>query len=480
MKFGIREQLVLLVTGPIVLVSLSIGAFLVSYQIGSITNNLDTRASELMQDLIRSSELSFYSGDTTSLKVLGDQTLVKMDVLAVEFLGASKEVLVRSGIPEESYERTTQYKAAVYQPKGVTVEPFAEQQASSVPGQPLGYVVLTLSLENKTHLTGSIIQRGVLITFLLVIVGGGFGFWIGYRISARLGNITAAVAKLHKGEYRTRCREDAVGEMKALQEGINKMAETIEKNEINLREKIAYSTGALKITVHELREKNKQLLNAKAKAVKHERERVIVEERERIMQDMHDGIGGQLVASLAIVENYENSGVDVERAYEQIRGLLRDCLDDLRMVIDSLDNSTDKLAVMLGMFRHRMQKRIEAAGIKLKWDIASLPDYLAFSPHENLHILRIIQEAITNVIKHANATSLMFSAVLIKNEVRISICDNGTSGKPGNNKGRGVANMKRRATELSGHLTISQLESGRQIELFLPVKQDLVLVKETA
>ncbi len=482
MTLGIRTQLVLLITASIVLVAVAIGTLFISFQLGSINRDLDNRASELTQELIHASEYYLFVGEVQELQNLATRMLEKLDVVSVEFLDKDKNTLASSSIKDVPNE-ISRYTSGVYS-DAIEVNPLNDKKRSD--GILLGYVLLTLSIDDKAALTKPIMRRGIVITFFLVVIGAGVGLWLGYKTSSRLENIKLAVAKLSKGNMQARCREDGTGELLRLQQGINAMAETIEKNESTLKERVAYSTSALKITVHELREKNKQLLVAnrqlqlaREEAVQHEREKVLVEERERIMQDMHDGIGGQLVASLAIVENYQNQGIDIGLAYEEIRGLLKDCLDDLRLVIDSLDNSTDKLAVLLGMFRHRTQKRIEAAGVKLKWDIVSLPDSIAFSPHENLHILRIIQEAFTNVIKHANASTLTFSVILEKNEVKICILDNGRSASESKN-GRGVTNMRRRAEELKGRVNILQGDSGRRVELYIPVKKKLVAVKESA
>ena len=479
---GIRTQLVLLITASIVFVAVAIGTLFISFQLGSINNDLDNRASELTQELIHASEYYLFVGEVQELQNLSTRMLEKLDVVSVEFRDKDKNIIASSSIKDVPNE-ISQYTSAVYS-DAIEVSPTEEGKGSE--GILLGYVLVTLSIDDKSRLTRPIMRRGIVITFFLVMFGAGVGLWLGYKTSSRLENIKLAVSKLSKGDMQARCREDGNGELLQLQKGINAMAETIEKNESTLKERVAYSTSALKITVHELREKNKQLLVAnkqlqlaREEAVKHERERVLVEERERIMQDMHDGIGGQLVASLAIVENYQHNDIDIGMAYEEIRGLLKDCLDDLRLVIDSLDNSTDKLAVLLGMFRHRTQKRIEAAGVKLKWDIVSLPDFIAFSPHENLHILRIIQEAFTNVIKHANASTLTFSVGIEKNEVKICILDNG-SGSNESKKGRGVTNMRRRAEELNGRINILQGENGRRVELFIPINKKLVVVKESA
>ena len=69
------------------------------------------------------------------------------------------------------------------------------------------------------------------------------------------------------------------------------------------------------------------------------------------MADMHDGIGGQLISKLSLVENGEASK-------EQVAAALRECIDDLRLAIDSLEPAGDDLLPVLGNLRYRLEPRL--------------------------------------------------------------------------------------------------------------------------
>ena len=127
--------------------------------------------------------------------------------------------------------------------------------------------------------------------------------------------------------------------------------------------------------------------------------RAVAEERERIMRDMHDGMGGQLVSTLAMVESGRGSARAVADA-------LRDALDDLRLVIDSLDPVEGDLGAALGQVRHRLEPRLERNGIRFDWRVLDLPAVSDLGPERVLQVLRIVQEAIANVVKHASASTV--------------------------------------------------------------------------
>ncbi len=129
-----------------------------------------------------------------------------------------------------------------------------------------------------------------------------------------------------------------------------------------------------------------------------ERERAAQSERQRIMQDMHDGLGSQLVSSLALAERGQLSA-------DQTSAVLRECIDDLRLAIDSLARDEESFVVMAGNLRFRMEPRLQAAGIKLRWDAAHYDDEVPLNPSARLPLLRMLQESLSNALRHAAATA---------------------------------------------------------------------------
>lgn len=194
-----------------------------------------------------------------------------------------------------------------------------------------------------------------------------------------------------------------------------------------------------------------------------EREQAIAEERSRITSDMHDGIGAHLISMLDLAERGALSG-------DEMTAALRDCLDDLRLTIDSLEPSDNDLLPVLGNFRYRVDPRLRKLGIGLDWQVAEVPRLACLTPRNLLHLLRILQEAFTNILKHAHASVISVQTGLDASgrSVFIRVRDNG-GGFKGEHRGHGLDNMRQRAQSIGAVLVIDGSAGGTTLELRLPV-----------
>lgn len=188
--------------------------------------------------------------------------------------------------------------------------------------------------------------------------------------------------------------------------------------------------------------------------------RMLADERARIMRDMHDGVGGQLVALIGQVQ-----GRQVDAA--QLAPQLRSTLDDLRLMIDSLDSACADLSVALGMFRARMEPMLTGQPVRVAWRTAHLPDLPPASPATVLHVLRILQEALTNALKHAQARRIEIAADWDGARLRIEVTDDGYWREGGS--GRGLASMRARTAAIAGNLDIAHDANGTRVTLELPL-----------
>ncbi|HEY7643127.1 MAG TPA: sensor histidine kinase [Steroidobacteraceae bacterium] len=192
------------------------------------------------------------------------------------------------------------------------------------------------------------------------------------------------------------------------------------------------------------------------------------QERQRLMRDMHDGLGSSLMSSLALAERGEAD-------HEFVLRTLREAVDELKLTIDSLEPIDSDLATLLAALRYRIGPRLKNAGLTVDWDMPDLPKLEWLDAAAALQILRIVQESITNVVKHARASRLQVAAAAVGSEVRVTIADDGVGYDAEalalTPTGRGLRNLRHRATQLGADIEMKSGSTGTVVSLHLPFER---------
>lgn len=197
-----------------------------------------------------------------------------------------------------------------------------------------------------------------------------------------------------------------------------------------------------------------------------ERERAAADERTRLMREMHDGLGSSLMTSLKMVEGGQLT-------QQQIADVLRECIDDLRLIIDSLEPLDQELLSLLATLRYRLGHRLAAAGVELEWAVSDIPSLTWLDQTAALQIMRTVQEILTNALKHANPHRIRLETGAEGGDVYVRISDDGpgfdVAAARARGLGRGLQNLMRRADALGGRINIDADVAGTRVTLWLPV-----------
>ena len=217
--------------------------------------------------------------------------------------------------------------------------------------------------------------------------------------------------------------------------------------------------------VSRVRERERELAYSYDRLRALDRQRTTAEERQRLMRDMHDGIGSHLMSTLALARVSSLT-------QHQLEETLADCIDELKLTIDSLEPVESDLLVVLGNLRYRLEPRLQAAGISLEWAVSDLPPLAYLDPENVRSVLRIVQEAFTNTLKHAHAKRITLSTGVDYANARVfvRVTDDGVGLGVSNFSGRGLDNMKNRAAKLHGAVEFLSLKGGGTcVNLYLPL-----------
>lgn len=231
-----------------------------------------------------------------------------------------------------------------------------------------------------------------------------------------------------------------------------------------------------------LRLREQELAVSHKKQTRLERIEAATSERERIYQDVHDGIGSRLIATLFSIR--QSATLDPKA----IEAQLQSCLDDLRLVIDTqLNDTSGDIQSTVFDYCVTIETQLEKSNLIIAYDISDGPAIHLFSTF-HINVLRILQESITNVIKHAHATSLLIELHQTATTIILTVTDNGL-GLPanspfiGNNQpyslqlnetggGRGLPSLVTRAERMGGRCNFSQAMPGTKVQLTLPIANE--------
>jgi PAS domain S-box-containing protein len=203
--------------------------------------------------------------------------------------------------------------------------------------------------------------------------------------------------------------------------------------------------------------------------------RTAIEERERISQDLHDGILQSLFAVGLGLEATKSamsptvrkmSGPPLNRAIEQLNRVMHEIRNFIAGLGSDLLQGKGLSTALQQMLSSLTQS--QATRVRLALDDRAVR---AVSAEQSLHLLHVIQEAVSNCIRHGRAQEARVSLKMLKQGVRLSIRDNGRGFKQDAAKrtGHGLTNMAARAEKLGGRFTIlSKVNEGTRIVLDLP------------
>ncbi|MEA5496671.1 sensor histidine kinase [Limnoraphis robusta Tam1] len=204
-------------------------------------------------------------------------------------------------------------------------------------------------------------------------------------------------------------------------------------------------------------------------------DRAILQERNRIAREIHDSVGHNLTAQSIQLENAQMwLQTDPEKAEEHLdkaRKLGRNALQEVRQSVAKLRSHPLKGQSLETALSKLLQQFQQTTQIQLTSDI-----YLIHAAATDVEITlyRVIQEALTNISKHSQATKVELSLIEHPLRIELTIEDNGFGFYPEENTtGFGLEGMRERVTALGGLFKLnSQPGQGCKIDVNIPQLRD--------
>lgn len=283
-------------------------------------------------------------------------------------------------------------------------------------------------------------------------------FWIVGRWLAPLERILQGLREIEQGDHHVRLPPLPGKEAGEMGRAFNRMAQAVEEN-IQARQSSAEAEARLTAQ----REFTRML---------HQR---IEEERAALARELHDELGQSLTAirsiARSIAQNPHIKGHDVERSAQLLFRTAGSTYDAMHRMIPRLRPIQLNEMGLLDAVRDLVsdiQVKHPGLRIDLQCDrtIPHLTELLEISAY------RIIQEALTNVIRHAGASRVRLIIAVEDEKLRLTVSDNGTGivtsiARAGH---YGVRGMQERAESLGGTLRFDPVpEGGLKVDVSLPI-----------
>ncbi len=173
-------------------------------------------------------------------------------------------------------------------------------------------------------------------------------------------------------------------------------------------------------------------------------------ERVRIARDLHDTVSSPLLAGLQPVAN---DALDSSRVTSMQSDIKR-AVAEMRNVVTGADRAGITLADLLADLRYTSVERLVAMGIAVQWPLDALPCDATLSGAQRHSLTAFLQEVVTNVIRHAEATQVVVEIrQALPHDLVVAVSDNGRGFDAQQvHHGDGLNNLHARAAELGGHV----------------------------
>lgn len=186
-----------------------------------------------------------------------------------------------------------------------------------------------------------------------------------------------------------------------------------------------------------------------------------LEERQRLVADLHDGFGSQLASARLRAERGQLSS-------EAMKDLLEQCVLDLYLVVDAVNNTEQSIGNALRFFRERVDARLVGPAPVVDWDLR-VGGASPLPPETILQLMRIVQEALSNALRHARAGRVIVMAEYAEGVLRIAVTDDGIGLPPDAREGNGLRNLRSRARRIGAAILVEATRPGTRVQVELTV-----------
>jgi signal transduction histidine kinase len=207
-----------------------------------------------------------------------------------------------------------------------------------------------------------------------------------------------------------------------------------------------------------------------------EQEHALERERSRIAQDLHDDLGSALTRITLLCDQLRTedpASTSARAQAEKISQSAAQTVQSLEEIVWAVRPGSDTLQGLVDYIAHFSNELFEASHTRCRLDLPPDLPAVPLPPDLRHNMFLIIKEALTNVLKHSEASEVHVEAKARAGALEFLVRDDGhgfeAGQKPGKDRGNGLSNMQRRAEAIGGTLTVESTPEGTQVQLVVPI-----------
>jgi signal transduction histidine kinase len=204
-----------------------------------------------------------------------------------------------------------------------------------------------------------------------------------------------------------------------------------------------------------------------------ERQRQLERERSRIAQDLHDDLGAGLTEIGLLGSLAQRASQPPERVQEHLQRITekaREMVTSLDEIVWSVNPRQDELKSVSRYFSEYAQQFLSLSPIRCRLEVDETWPEARLGAEWRQNLLLAFKEALTNVVRHSQASEVRITLVARDGKLRVSVRDNGQGARGETTAGAdGWANMRARLKRMQGDCVVTSTAAGTDVEFTLPL-----------
>lgn len=471
-SWGITTRLVLIAVIPACLTFLFIAFFLNNTAQHEVVEDVQAQGHLLAASLAQSSTYALVSGNTQQL----EQSLARLvteqrAVQSIKILDKEERVVTAAGsegpavIRSEAAVKVELLDAEAFDNQAPHVS-LESNPSVSDEGVAVGKVIVMMSAEPILELK----RRRLLIATMMIVfaasASAGIGLIMAWRLRQPLSHFVSSLRQIGSGNYDVPVDANLAGELAAIQDVIVAMAQALKSSQQALTDQVEQRTLELQQALHVANEANREkrrLINRVNDAIEEERRRIAIE--------IHDSFNASVIAMRLWIGTILNHSQEAHtlQVTEKIRAALNDLYEVSRRLTKQM---RPEILEMVGLQAalEEMVRTLDEAHPDCGFEFEAEEDVPKCRGPVAMAAYRLTQEALSNVVKHSQATHAWVHLSTHGQQLQIVIKDNGTGFELHGRLqgGIGLSGMKERVSAVKGDMDIQSNSKGTTIMIRIP------------